>query len=140
MATLATKAETQEFTNDKGVILFWCPPHCTRRVQLLDVISLDSLAVYYNEEVNKWLKSHSGRAVSHYKLAGLFKNAYQQVAILSNPKKSSSITEIYPFNPDWKVAQVKQQILRSYRQKICRNMQNSLISPCPVPHHMTLLF
>ncbi|KAI4472063.1 hypothetical protein MML48_1g08606 [Holotrichia oblita] len=92
--------EAQEFAKANGIILFCFPPHCTHRVQPLDVALFGSLTTYHNQELLKWLKSHPGRTITHYRVAELFKNAYQNAATISNAEKGFLSTGIYPFNPD----------------------------------------
>lgn len=92
--------EAQVFAKANGIILFCFPPHCTYRVQPLDVAFFGPLTTFYNQELNLWLKNHQGRTVTHYQVAGIFKNAYQKAATLSNAEKGFSTTGIYPFTPD----------------------------------------
>lgn len=100
--------EAQELAKKNGIIMFCFPPHCTHRVQPLDVSFFGPLTTYFNQELNMWLKTHPDRTVTHYQIAGLFKNAYQKAATLSIAEKGFSTTGIFPFNsnvfPDWMFA------------------------------------
>lgn len=73
---------------------------CTHRVQPLDVNFFGPLSTYYNQKLNKWLKLHLGRIITHYQDGELFKNAYGKAATISNIENGFLKTGIYPFNPD----------------------------------------
>lgn len=92
--------EVLEFAKENGIILFCLPPHCTHRLQPLDVGIFAPLQTYYNEEIQKWLKEHPGRTVTHFQVAKLFNNAYLKAFIPSNAINSFRKTGIFPFNPD----------------------------------------
>lgn len=76
------------------------PPHCTHRLQPLDVSFFGPLSTYYNQEVEMWLKTHPGRTVTLGKVAKLFSNAYFKSATALNALNGSKASGICPFNPD----------------------------------------
>lgn len=92
--------EVIEYAKSHGIILFCFPPHCTHRVQPLDVSFYGPLNTYYNQALNNWIRSHPGRTVTHYQVAGLFKEAYDKAATLSNAQSGFLKTGIYPLNAD----------------------------------------
>lgn len=97
--------EAQVYAKSKGIVLFCLPPHCTHRVQPLDVTFFGPLSTYYNQEITSWLKQNPGRVVSHFQVGKIFKAAYQKAATMNNAEKGFVKTGIYPFNkdifPDW---------------------------------------
>lgn len=96
------------FAKENGIILFCFPPHCTHRVQPLDVSFFGPLNAYYNQELTNWLKGHPGRVVTHFQVASLFNAAYIKAATIPNALSGFSATGIAPFNdnifPDWMFA------------------------------------
>jgi hypothetical protein len=52
-----------EYAKQHGVAIY-LPPHCTHRLQPLDVSFFGPLNTFYNREVTKWLKNHPGRTVT----------------------------------------------------------------------------
>lgn len=96
------------FAKENGIILFCFPPHCTHRVQPLDVSFFGPLVAYYNQELTNWLKNHPGRVVTHFQVASLFNAAYIKAATIPNALNGFSATGIAPFNdnifPDWMFA------------------------------------
>lgn len=87
-----------DFAKKNGIVMFCFPPHCTHRVQPLDVCFFSPLTTYYNQELTTWLKNHPGRTVSHFQVAELFKEAYNKAATIGNAVKGFSTTGIFPFN------------------------------------------
>ncbi|CAM1325721.1 Uncharacterised protein r2_g3461 [Pycnogonum litorale] len=56
---------------DKNVHIVCLPPHCTHRLQPLDVSFMKPLMTYYTQEVEKWLRNHPGRVITTFQIAGL---------------------------------------------------------------------
>lgn len=56
--------ESLTFAKEHGIIMVCLPPHCTHRMQPLDVSFYGPLKTYFNQEVSTWLKSHAGRVDS----------------------------------------------------------------------------
>ncbi|XP_063923085.1 uncharacterized protein LOC135137388 [Zophobas morio] len=92
--------EVLEFTKKHGIILFCLPPHTTHRLQPLDVTFYSSLTNYYNIELEKWLKNHPGRVVTHFQVASILKKAYAQATTISTAENGFYQTGIIPLNPD----------------------------------------
>ncbi|KAJ3646732.1 hypothetical protein Zmor_024307 [Zophobas morio] len=89
-----------EYAKENNIVLFCLPPHCTHRVQPLDVTFFGPLTTYYNSEVTKWFRSHPGRTITHYQVGELFKEAHVKSATVSNAAKGFAATGIFPFNED----------------------------------------
>ena len=64
-----------------SVILLCFPPHCTHRLQPLDVSIMVPISVYYEQEVRKWLIQHPGRCVTIYEVAKLLGAAFSRAAL-----------------------------------------------------------
>lgn len=48
--------EPLEYAKQNGIIICCLPPHCTHRMQPLDVSFFAPLKTYFNQETSKWLK------------------------------------------------------------------------------------
>ncbi|XP_072392249.1 uncharacterized protein [Diabrotica undecimpunctata] len=92
--------EVLQVAKENGIVLFCFPPHYSHRVQPLDVGFFSPLQTYYNKEIQNWLKQNSGRLVTHFQVAGLFKTAYLKSATPANAINAFAKTMIQPFNPD----------------------------------------
>ena len=62
-----------ETARDHGVILLCFPPHCTHKMQPLDVSFFGPLKRYYTEEADKWMTCHVSQRISDYDVAGNYR-------------------------------------------------------------------
>jgi hypothetical protein len=92
--------EAVDYARQNGIILLCFPPHCTHRLQPLDVVFFGPLKTYFNQETTKWLKSHPGRAVTQFQISGLLNAAYGKAATAGIATSGFRQTGIVPFNPD----------------------------------------
>ena len=75
--------EAIQLAIDNNVIMLSLPPHTTHKLQPLDKAFFKPLQVYYDQEVEKWLRLNPGRSVSSYQVANLFHLAYAKAATMS---------------------------------------------------------
>ena len=105
MGTSHKNIDVLTFTKENGIVIFCFPPHCTHRLQPLDVSFFGPLNTFYNQELYSWLKSHPGRTVTHQQVAGIFKEQYLRTATVKNVQSGFASTSIFPLNknifPDW---------------------------------------
>lgn len=87
------------FARDNGIVLMCFPPHCTHRMQPLDICFFGPLKAYYNQECTTWLRNHPGRVITQYQVGELFSNAYGKAATIQNATNGFVKTGICPFNP-----------------------------------------
>ena len=80
------------------VTILCLPPHCTHRLQPLDVGLMKPLMTYYTQEVEKWLRKYPGRVVSLYQVAELFGAAYMRAATMLTAVNAFHKTGLYPVN------------------------------------------
>ena len=69
--------ETVELARAYDLTIIALPPHCTHRMQPLDVAFMKPLSSNFSREVQLWLRQYPGQTVSLYDVADLFKKAYQ---------------------------------------------------------------
>jgi len=82
------------------VILICLPPHCSDKIQPLDVAFMKPLKSYYSREIDTWMANNPGRKVTHFQVGSLFRAAYEQAATMSVARHGFEATGILPFNPD----------------------------------------
>lgn len=92
--------ECLEFAKQNGIIIICLPPHCTHRMQPLDVSFFAPLKIYFSQDISKWLKAHPGRVVTQFQIAGLFNEAYGKAATVQNACNGFKNTGIWPLNPE----------------------------------------
>lgn len=88
------------YARQHGIILLCFPPHCTHRLQPLDISLFGPLKGYFNQEATRWLKNHPGRVITQFQISQLFTPAYQRAATVENAASGFLCTGIVPFNPD----------------------------------------
>lgn len=83
---------------DAGVILFCFPPHCTHKLQPLDVTFMKPLSLYYSDEVKRWLREHAKdhRVVTQFQIASLFGEAYLKASSMTTAISGFRATGIWP--------------------------------------------
>ena len=59
-------------TTDNGVHIVCLPPHCSHRLQPLDVAFMKPLSTYYTQAIECWLRNNPGRTVTVFQVADLF--------------------------------------------------------------------
>ncbi|KAB0805365.1 hypothetical protein PPYR_02335 [Photinus pyralis] len=74
--------EVISLAKENGVLMICFPPHCTHRLQPLDVSYFGPLSTYYNQGITKWLKNNPGRTVTPFQLGKLFSEAYERSATM----------------------------------------------------------
>lgn len=90
--------ELIRLARDNNVVLLCFPPHCTHRMQPLDVSLMAPLSTYYEHEVRSWLRNHPGRSVTIYEVADLFSRAFSKAATIENAVNGFLNTGIWPYN------------------------------------------
>ena len=76
-STHVKSIETVELARAHGLTIIALPPHCTHRMQPLDVAFMKPLSSNFSREVQLWLRKYPGQTVPLYDVAGLFEKAYQ---------------------------------------------------------------
>lgn len=85
---------------ENHVTILCLPPHCTHKLQPLDVGVMYPLSVYHNQSLEKYMNNNPGRVVTVFQIAKIFAEAYLKAAIPANSINGFSKCGIYPFNPD----------------------------------------
>ncbi|KAJ4437982.1 hypothetical protein ANN_13921 [Periplaneta americana] len=97
-ATHVKNLEVIDLARQRGVIILYFLPHCTHRLQPLDVSFMGPLSTFYSQEMKMWLLNHPGRVVTQFQVAKLFGLAYARSATIQNAISGFRKTGICPFN------------------------------------------
>lgn len=87
-----------EKARQSRVIILSFPPHCTHRLQPLDVSFMGPLSTFYAQAVNICLRNNPGRVVTQFQLSQLFGTAYCKAACVQNVVSGFAKTGIFPTN------------------------------------------
>jgi len=90
--------EVKNLAREKNIVLLCLPPHCSHRLQPLDVSFMKPLMTFYSQEVQKWLRNHPGRIVTMFQIGERFGEAYLRAATMKTARNSFQSTGIYPCN------------------------------------------
>jgi hypothetical protein len=87
---------------ENNITILCLPPHCSHRLQPLDVGFMKPLMTFYTQEVEKWLRNqaHRARVVTTFQVAELFGLAYIRAASVSTAVNAFRKTGICPCDPD----------------------------------------
>ena len=87
-----------ELARSKFVTVLCLPPHCSHRMQPLDVSFMKPLMTFYTQAIENWLRNHPGRVVTTYQVAELFTVAYTRAATPTNAINGFKKTGIWPID------------------------------------------
>jgi hypothetical protein len=88
------------FCREHHITLLSLPPHSSHKLQPLDVRSFGSVKAAYSQEVDNWLVTNPGRAVSQRHPASLFHAVYLRTATIDKAEHVFAATRIYPYKPN----------------------------------------
>lgn len=83
-----------------GIHLLTFPPHCSHRLQPLDVSIYGPFKAKYNAACNDWMINHPGKTITLYDVAELVNVAYEGSFNKKNIIAGFKKTGIYPFNSE----------------------------------------
>lgn len=81
-----------------GVHIITLPPHCSHKLQPLDVAVFASFKAHYNSACDTWLVRNPGQTITIYNVADLVGVAFENAFTPKNIKSGFSKSGIYPFN------------------------------------------
>lgn len=90
--------EALDLAAENGVTLPSFPPHCSHRMQPLDVSVYGPLKIYYRSECDSFLSQNMGEGLHIRQIAGLVAKALTKALLPSNIINGFRATGIYPFN------------------------------------------
>lgn len=90
--------EALDLCKANGVTVLTIPPHCTNKLQPLDVGLLKPFNTFYNSAVDSWMMSHPGEVFTIYNVASCVGEAYPRAMTPVNIAAAFRKTGIFPFN------------------------------------------
>lgn len=134
--------EAIEHARESGVIMISLPPHCTDRLQPLDVAFFKPLKTHYRQAAHSWMRNHPGQKISPLNVSSLFAEAYMKSATMTTAANGFAACGIWPcrrdvfqkkdFMPAAAMAQCHHLIRHDLR---CPKIHlNVMLSPQPVSH------
>ena len=97
-ATHVKSIKLINLARENGLIIIALPPHCTHRLQVLDVSCMKPLSSNFAIEVQQWLRQNAGTAVTIYQVAALFTRSYLKSLTPENIISGFKKTGIWPFD------------------------------------------
>ena len=83
-----------------GLTILTFSPHCSHRMQPLDVCVFGPFKRFYNKFADTWMTSHPGQSISIYDVAELAGAAFNKTFYMKNIISAFKSTGIFPFNPN----------------------------------------
>lgn len=87
-----------EKAKEHHVTVITIPPHCSHRMQPLDVSFMGPLKTNFSQATEGFLKRNPGKVVTLNDISGLFGEAYQMTATKANAINGFEATGICPYN------------------------------------------
>lgn len=104
-STHTKSIELIDMARENNVHLLCFPPHCTHRMQPLDVAFMAPLSNYYSQEARKWMQSHPGRVITINQIGELYGAAFMKAASVETAVNAFRKTGIFPLDsnvfPEW---------------------------------------
>ena len=92
--------EVVEMARVNGLSIVTFPPHCSHRLQPLDVSFYGPLKSYYKNAVGEWNLSNPGKRISIYDIPACFARAFNKTCTYENITSGFRKSEIFPLNSD----------------------------------------
>ncbi len=89
-----------KYAKENGVIILTLPPHCSDRLQPLDVSVYKSLKTGYNAAAASWMSAHPGQTLTIYEIANLFTEAFEKAMTPKNVKSGFRACGIFPLDSE----------------------------------------
>lgn len=87
-----------EFARQNSIIIVTFPPHCSHKLQPLDVTVYGPFKTRYRIAMNEWMLSNPGKTVTIYQVGQFVKEAYLAAFSPHNITQGFLKTGIYPLN------------------------------------------
>jgi len=73
-----------DFAKKNGIVMLSFPPHCSHKMQPLDVSVYGPLKKYLNTALDSWMLNHPGKTLSIYDIPGIIRDVLPLAATPSN--------------------------------------------------------
>ncbi|KAJ8871598.1 hypothetical protein PR048_027925 [Dryococelus australis] len=130
-----------DMAREKGSVIVYFLPHCTYKLQPLNVSFMEPLSAFHRQEVKTWLLNNSGQVVTQFQIAGFFGYIYVKAAMIQNAISGFMKTGIYPLNEhnDFAPSETTERIPAASQTQMCINNDETItISIHNLDHLRTL--
>lgn len=90
--------EVLEYAKANGIVMLSFPPHCSHRMQPLDVSVFGPFKKYYNSALKSWLTDHPGQPLQIYNVPSIVTAAFPKAMTPANIIAGFRETGIFPHN------------------------------------------
>lgn len=90
--------ETVEFSRANGMVILTFPPHCSHRMQPLDVGVYGPFKAKCKVAFNEWIQKNPGKTISIYTIPHLVKRAFEEAFSKANIVSAFKKTGLWPIN------------------------------------------
>lgn len=90
--------ETLNLAKDNGVTMLTLPPHCSNKLQPLDVAVYAPFKTYYNSALDSWMMRNPGKPITIFQIAKCVGYAFDKSMTPSNIKAGFKKCGIVPFD------------------------------------------
>lgn len=90
--------EAIDLAKDNGIVLLTFPPHCSHKMQPLDVSVYGPLKQYYDNACNAWQLDNAGQTLTIYNIAQMLGVAFPRAFVTSNIQSGFRKAGIFEFN------------------------------------------
>lgn len=88
------------YAKENGVEMLTIPPHCSHRIQPLDITCFGPFKNHYNRTADNWMISNPGRPITIYNIGELVGHAFPLAFTPNNIVKGFQKVGIWPFKDD----------------------------------------
>ena len=89
-----------DHARENGIVLLSFPPHCSHKMQPLDVSVYSPFKTFYNHACNSWLKAHPARTLTIYEIPEMVAKASPRAMAPTNIQAGFRQSGIYPLDRD----------------------------------------
>ncbi|CAD6230309.1 GSCOCG00006748001-RA-CDS [Cotesia congregata] len=90
--------ETLNVAKENGIVMLTFPPHCSHKLQPLDVSVFGPFKKYCAAAQDKWLKENPGNSLTIYHIPKIVANSLPLATTATNITNGFKKSGIYPFN------------------------------------------
>jgi hypothetical protein len=89
-----------DYAKDNGIVMLSFPPHCSHKLQPLDLTVFGPFKTKIGQAQAIWLRNNPGKTMTIYDIPSVVFGAWQDALSMSNITSGFKKAGIYPYNPD----------------------------------------
>ena len=92
--------KTLDLARNNGIVMLSFPPHCSHKLQPLDVSVFGPFKRFLSGAQDGWMRSHPGKTMTIYDIPSIVRTALPMALSPVNCMKGFQATGVFPFNRD----------------------------------------